>query len=401
MLLTPREEIESRIARFQQELAESELDGAIIVLNSDMFYLAGTVQNAQLFVPTQGEPVLMIRKSLRRGQEESPLKNVVPMKGTKEMPGILQSFGHTSLGRIGLEFDVLPVNNYMAYQRNFPNTTFVDVTPLIKKIRMIKSPFEIEQIRTAMRIVDAGFSEIPKVLREGMREIDLASYFEAAMRRAGLAGNTKMRAFNQDYFLGNVCFGSSCAMASYMDGSVSGSGLPPAWPQGAGNKTLERNEVVFVDYVGVANGYCGDQTRVFCIGQLPPKMEQAFSDALMINEEMLKILKPGTPAEEPYLLAVKIAEELGYKEHFLGYKENRVRFVGHGVGLETDEMPVFAPGMKTPVMPGMVFALEPKFVFAEGAIGTESTYVMTEAGPECLSITPQIIGYVDYTKRPL
>ena len=68
MLLTPREEIESRIARFQQELAESELDGAIIVLNSDMFYLAGTVQNAQLFVPTQGEPVLMIRKSLRRGQ---------------------------------------------------------------------------------------------------------------------------------------------------------------------------------------------------------------------------------------------------------------------------------------------------------------------------------------------
>lgn len=130
-------------------------------------------------------------------------------------------------------------------------------------------------------------------------------------------------------------------------------------------------------------------------------MEQAFSDALMINEEMLKILKPGTPAEEPYLLAVKIAEELGYKEHFLGYKENRVRFVGHGVGLETDEMPVFAPGMKTPVMPGMVFALEPKFVFAEGAIGTESTYVMTEAGPECLSITPQIIGYVDYTKRPL
>lgn len=144
MLLTSREEIESRIARFQQELAESELDGAIIVLNSDMFYLAGTVQNAQLFVPTQGEPVLMIRKSLRRGQEESPLKNVVPMKGTKEMPGILQSFGHTSLGRIGLEFDVLPVNNYMAYQRNFPNTTFVDVTPLIKKIRMIKSPFEIE-----------------------------------------------------------------------------------------------------------------------------------------------------------------------------------------------------------------------------------------------------------------
>ncbi|HCF50166.1 MAG TPA: aminopeptidase P family protein [Syntrophomonas sp.] len=395
MLLTPREEIESRIQKFQQELAGKELDGAVIVLNSDMFYLAGTVQNAQLFVPAQGEPVLMIRKSLRRGQEESPLKNVVPMKSVKDMPGILQSFGYGSMGRIGLEFDVLPVNNLTTYQRAFPNTAFLDVSPLLRKIRMIKSPFEIEQVRAAMRILDAGFAEIPRVLREGMREVELASYLEAAMRRAGLAGNAKMRAFNQDYYLGNVCVGSSGAMASGMDGSVSGCGLTPAWPQGAGNKIIKRNEVVFVDYVGVANGYCGDQTRVFCIGQLPPKMEQAFKEAMMINEQMLSILKPGTAAEEPYLLAVKIAEELGYKEHFLGYREDRARFVGHGVGLETDEMPVFAPGLKNPIVPGMVFALEPKFVFEEGAIGTESTYVMTEDGPECLSITPQAIGYIE------
>ena len=54
------------------------------------------------------------------------------------------------------------------------------------------------------------------------------------------------------------------------------------------------------------------------LGSFLLQMEQAFSDALMINEEMLKILKPGTPAEEPYLLAVKIAEELGYKEAFSG-----------------------------------------------------------------------------------
>lgn len=395
MLLTPKEEIYARVEKFQKELVGKELDGAIIVLNSDMFYLAGTVQNAQLFVPAAGEPVLMIRKSLRRGQEESPLKNVVPIKGVKDLPGVLQSYGYGNLKRIGLEFDVLPVSNLHAYERSFPEAVFADVSSLLRKIRMIKSSFEIEQMRAAMKILDAGFSEVPHVLREGIREVELASYLEAAMRRAGLIGNAKMRAFNQDYYLGNVCFGSSGCMASGMDGSVSGCGLTPAWPQGAGNAQLKRNEVVFIDYVGVANGYCGDQTRVFCLGRLSPKLEQAYNDAMMINEQMLSILKPGTPAEELYLLAVKIAEELGNNEYFLGYKEDRARFVGHGVGLETDEMPVFAPGLKTPIVPGMVFALEPKFVFEEGAIGTESTYVMTENGPECLSITPQVIGYVD------
>ncbi len=395
MLLTPREEIYDRVKKFQQEMMEKSLDGAIVVLNSDMFYLAGTVQNAQLFVPASGEPVLMIRKSLRRGREESPLKNVVPIRGVKDLPGVLSDFGHSSLKRLGLEFDVLPVSNLHAYERAFPDVVFSDVSSLFRKIRMIKSPFEIDQIRAAMQILDAGFKEVPRVLREGIREVELASYLEAAMRRAGLIGNAKMRAFNQDYYLGNVCFGGSGCSASGMDGSVSGIGLTPAWPQGAGNAQLKRDEVVFIDYVGVANGYCGDQTRVFCLGKLSPKLEQAYNDAMMINEQMLSILKPGTPAEELYHLAVKLAKESGNEEFFLGYKEERARFVGHGVGLETDEMPVFAPGLKTPILPGMVFAMEPKFVFEEGAIGTESTYVMTENGPECLSITPQVIGYVE------
>jgi Xaa-Pro aminopeptidase len=395
MLLTPREEIYARVEKFQKELAEKELDGAIIVLNSDMFYLAGTVQNAQLFVPVSGEPVLMIRKSLRRGLEESPLRNVVPIKGVKDLPGVLNTFGYGSVKRLGLEFDVLPVSNLHSYEKAFPEAVFSDVSALLRKIRMIKSNFEIEQMRAAMQILDAGFREVPRVLREGIREVELASYIEAAMRRAGLIGNAKMRAFNQDYYLGNVCFGSSGCSSSGMDGSVSGCGLTPAWPQGAGNAQLKRNEVVFIDYVGVASGYCGDQTRVFCLGRLSSKLEQAYNDAIMINEQMLSILKPGTSAEELYLLAVKIAKELGNEEYFLGYKEDRARFVGHGVGLETDEMPVFAPGLKTPIVPGMVFALEPKFVFEEGAIGTESTYVMTENGPECLSLTPQAIGYVD------
>lgn len=78
MILTPKTEIDARINSLQKEMAAAEFDGAIIMLNSDMYYLTGTVQNAHLFVPAKGEPVLAVRKSLSRGMQESPLKILLP-----------------------------------------------------------------------------------------------------------------------------------------------------------------------------------------------------------------------------------------------------------------------------------------------------------------------------------
>lgn len=105
-------------------------------------------------------------------------------------------------------------------------------------------------------------------------------------------------------------------------------------------------------------------------------------DAVFIEAEIIKAIKPGTPAEESYLLALKLAEEMGYKDSFMGYQDDKVKFIGHGIGLELDEFPILAKGLKTPKLPGMTFALEPKFVFSEGAIGTENSFVMMEKGPE-------------------
>ena len=93
-------------------------------------------------------------------------------------------------------------------------------------------------------------------------------------------------------------------------------------------------------------------------------------------------------------MALKMAEEMGYKDNFMGYKEDKVKFLGHGIGLELDEWPVLAKGFKMPIVPGMTFAMEPKFVFPEGAIGIENSFVMTEKGPENMSTIPDVITYV-------
>lgn len=392
--ITPKSEIEKRISKLQEKLIIQEFDGTIIVLNSDLFYFSGTVQNSYLYVPARGEPVLMIRKSLNRGKDESPLKNIIPIKGTREIPGIMAEFGYTNLNRIGLELDVLPLNLYKMYQKVFPGTEFADISPAIKAIRAIKSPYEIELLRNALSVIDKAHLAVPSFLHEGMLEIELAALFEAEMRKRGYSGCCKMRAFNQDLFLGNTCTGSSGIIPSFFDGPVGGSGVAVTHPHGAGWKKVKRNEVIYIDYTCVVNGYTGDQTRIFCIGELTARLVKAFEYALFIQSEIIKAIKPGTPAEEPYTMAVKLAEELGYKDNFMGYKDDKVKFIGHGIGLEMDELPILAKGLKTPIMPGMTFALEPKFVFPEGAIGTENSFVMTENGPEYLSITPEVITYV-------
>mgnify|MGYP000562871937 CR=1 FL=1 len=394
MILTPKSEIEARIEKLQKKLAEQGLDGAIILLNSDMFYFTGTVQTAYLYVPPSGHPVLMIKKSLKRGIYESPLENIVPISSPKQIPKILASFGYTGFGKIGMELDVLPFNLYKIYQDLFPNTQIIDISPMIKEIRSIKSPYEIELLRCALEVIDKAHLAVPSFLNEGMMEIEVAALFEAEMRKRGYSGCCKMRAFNQELFLGNTCAGSNGAFPSYFDGPVGGSGVAVTHPHGAGWKKINRDEVILIDYTCVIHGYTGDQTRIFCIGELSPRMVKAFEDALFIESEIIKSIKPGTPAEEPYLLAIKLAEDMGYKDYFMGYMEDKVKFVGHGIGLELDELPILAKGIKTPILPGMTFALEPKFVFPEGAIGIENSFVMTENGPEFLSITPEAITYV-------
>ena len=394
MNLTPASEISRRTSELQKSIIAQDLDGALIVLNSDLFYFSGTVQNAYLFVPPCGDPVMLVKKSLPRGRAESPLKNIIPLNSPKEIPEILAGFGCRKLAKLGLELDVLPVNLYQFYCRIFAGTSFSDISPAIKAIRSIKSPYEIGLLGSALGVLDQAFQAVPSFLQAGMMEIELAALFEAEMRRRGYSACCKMRAFNQNFFFGNACSGDSALCPSFFDGPVGGSGVSVSHPQGAGWKKIQRDEPVYLDYTCVIDGYTGDQTRIFCLGDLSPRLVKAFDDTLLIQAEMLKAIKPGVSAETPHLLALSMAAEMGYRDNFMGFGENRVKFVGHGIGLELDEWPILAQGIKTPLLAGMTFALEPKLVFPEGAVGIENSYVLTADGPQSLSLTPDKIVFL-------
>ena len=71
----------------------------------------------------------------------------------------------------------------------------------------------------------------------------------------------------------------------------------------------------------------------------------------------------------------------------MGYGENRVKFFGHGVGLELDEFPIIAAKIDLDLKPGMVIALEPKAYLPKiGPVGIENTYLITEN--KCKNLCP-------------
>ena len=90
-----------------------------------------------------------------------------------------------------------------------------------------------------------------------------------------------------------------------------------------------------------------------------------------------------------YDACLALARKLGYADSFMGTPGGQVPFIGHGVGIELDEYPFIAKGFdQEQLLPGMVFAFEPKLVFpGEGAIGIEDTFYLSESGVKRLTFS--------------
>jgi Xaa-Pro dipeptidase len=388
----PAQEIECRIRDFQLRLREMGLDGAFILQNADRFYFSGTIQSSVLFIPQQEEPVLMVQKGFERARQESPLEHIVPVTGRSQIKKVLNDCGFLSLRKIGLEMDILPVNLYSRYQQTFPEYEWSDVSGAILRLRMIKTPYEVKQIQSAAGILHKGYMGIREIIREGMTELEIDGHLALIARREGHMGILRMRGWNQEMTYAHVLCGESGATVSFLDSPHGGRGNTPAMAQGASFRRIGRNEPIGIDYGIGINGYVADQFRTLVIGDLPEELMRAHDFSTEIHDLFVTEAKPGACCSDLYRLVLKKAEKTGFGKYFNGYGEGRVRFVGHGLGLEIDEYPILAPRFNQKLEPGMVIALEPMFVFpGKGIVGLEDDYLVTATGVERLTLTDQSV----------
>ncbi|MGB9887514.1 MAG: M24 family metallopeptidase [Moorellales bacterium] len=390
--MVPAVELGRRLSSFQKELQDHEIEAALILQKVDYFYFTGTMQLSFLYVPALGDPLLMVVRDWERARTESPLENVIPCSSLRQVPVLIEAHQGQLPRTLGLEFDVLPVKEYLRLQRVFPEARMVDVSELIKRVRSRKSPWEVGQMLQAAAVGAEVYAAIPRLARPGMSEIELAGLLEAEAKKRGHEGLLRMRSLNFEAYTWHVLAGPSGGVVSYIDGPVAGQGLSVAFPVGASRRPIGINEPILVDFGAVINGYQVDETRMYCLGKMPDKFRRAYEVCLEIEQEVLEAARPGVSCHSLFQLAWERAEKLGYGHAFLGPEGRKVKFVGHGIGLEINEPPYLAQGHDYPLEEGMTFALEPKMVFpGEGAVGIEDTVVVEANGCRRLTEMPSEI----------
>ncbi len=388
-ILTPREEVEERHRKLRKRMAAEGVEAFLAVQKMDYFYLSGTAQDALLFVPLEGKPLLLVKREMERARAESPLELVVSLKSLRELPSLVAEHAGRLPRVLGLELDILPTRDYLRLQSLFPNSTLVDGSGIIRDLRKIKSPFEIELMRKAGDIAKKVYQEAGKILREGMTEIEFGGFLEAAAKKLGHEGLLRVRSFNYEAYSWHVLSGSTGGMVSQSDSPMGGLGLSPAFPVGASRKAMQAREPILVDFGICYHGYQADETRMFSIGKMPQKFVDAYNACREIHDAVLADTRPGADCEGLFLKTLELAKALGYEDSYLGPPGLQTKFIAHGIGLELGEPPFLAQGQSYPLEEGMTFAVEPKIVFpGEGSVGLENTVVVTQEGCEILTPIP-------------
>jgi len=361
----------------------------LIVQRTDLFYFSGTAQNGLLFLPLDGDPLLFIKKYLPRAQAETPLEKVIGVQSIKEIPDSIRELHGPLPDVVGLELDVMPVNDFNFYRHLFAAHLYVDASTAILRVRMLKSDWEITQMEQAAESSKQTFEYMRRTLCPGLSEMEFAGLFETFARTRGHGGHLKVRNYQALGYPWHVLSGSSGGMVGLLDSPASGQGTSAAFPCGAGPKKLVTGEPIMVDMGFVYNGYHMDETRMFAIDSMPDKALRACEAAITIHNAVIPQCRPGTSAETLFKFAEEMAVELGYADQFLGPPGHKVRFIGHGIGLELIEPPFIAQGKPDILQPGMTLALEPKMVFeGEFAAGVESVIHITSNGAQLLSKIP-------------
>jgi Xaa-Pro dipeptidase len=384
--ITSLVEMEKRIIKLQSAMQNRDVGGVLIVQKTDLFYFANTSQQAYLYVPSEGKPLLMVFRDFDRARAESPLADIISLASIKKIPRLLSEYGYVFPKIVGMELDVLPANLYFTYVKIFEQSRVVDISYEIRLIRAVKSEFEIEKIRQAAHFSDKVAARVSELLEPGKTEVQLAGEVEGYARSLGHQGIVRMRLWGSELFYGHLLSGAAAAAPSYLASPTGGEGVSAAVGQGAGFKKITRDEPILVDYVFALDGYLSDHARIFALGSLPADLLKAHEAMLEIQNETMKQAKPGAVSGELYEMMVSMASKRGYGDYFMGVGERKIRFTGHGIGLELDEFPFIARGQKLELENGMIIALEPKIIYpGRGVVGIENTHLVTDTGLDPLT----------------
>ncbi len=372
--------------RFRERMDNQnpEWELSVIFGRINLFYFTGTMQDSMLIIPRDDDALLWVRRSYERALDESGFPRIMKMESFRDAA---QNSGPLP-GSVHLETGILPLAHYQRFSRYFPIPAMFSLDRDVAMVRAVKSRYELGLMEKAGRIHEEVLeNRVPGLLREGMTEVEFAGDLYRLMLEEGHHGITRFGMFNSEMLIGQMGFGETTLYPTCFDGPGGSLGICPAVPLlGNRNRRLKRGDLVFVDTGTGFGGYHTDKTMTYQFrGSLPDAVIREHERCVQVQDDLAAMLKPGVIPSSAYTTIMDGLDD-AFREGFMGFGDRQVQFLGHGTGLQVDEIPVIALGFDEPLEENMVIALEPKKGIAGvGMVGIENTFVVTPSGGRCIT----------------
>ena len=369
----PSSEFEQRLAEAQARMAETGFDGLFLTTEPEIRYFTGFLSRFWLsptrpwflLVPASGKPVAIVPSIGRECFASTWLDDVrcwnSPQPHDEGITLVADTFREVlgEKARIGIlegpETHLrMPLGDFRRLCASLPNTVFADATGLIRQLRMVKSPAEVEKIAHACGIISGVFGSFAEQLRVGMSAIEIFRRFKIACLEAGID--------DVDYLVGGAGRGGYGNIIS-----------PPS------TRRVENGDILMLDTGSTFDGYFCDFDRNFAFGPVSGETARAYDALLEAVEAGLQASRPGATCAEVFHAMQRIL-----RKEFPG--EGGVGRMGHGLGMQLTEWPSFAADDDTVLQAGMVLTLEPSVGLPGGRMLVhEEDILLTEEGPVLLT----------------
>ncbi len=357
---------EKRVEKLQELMEKNGISSALIMYHLNVYYFNSTTQRGVLHVPASGEPTFYVIRDFDRAKNESVFKCV-------EVGSFSEILKRIDGRIVGVEEDLITVK---LYRRIIAKFDVVDISKDVLKLRSVKDGEEIRRIKEAAKMCCRALEIAPEVLKEGVREFEVAAKLEAELKSLGHDGYLETRSPG-DFMPNVVVIAPGSAVPGRLSAVSAGTGMSSACSVGSGKRRIKRGDVVWIDIGGRVEGYCADVTRSFSVGKVGENVAEVYEALSEVYEKTLKSIREGVKVRNVYEKALQLASELGIGEFFMGLN-SKVRFVGHGIGLNVDELPVVGP-FEDVIERNVTLAFEPKAVLPGFVgLGIESTLAVSE-----------------------
>lgn len=359
--------ITDRLAAAQALLRAAGLDALLVGPSADLRYLVGYDAHAMerltlLVVPADGPAHLVVPELEVAAAEASGASAQVTLApwGETEDPialvaGLLQDAGATGAVAIG---DLLFTVFTLRLQAALPETRWTPGGQVLRQLRVVKDPEELDALRAVGGAIDAVHAQVPALLVPGRTEREVGRDIAELI----LADHDE------------VAF------------VIVGSGPNGASPHHAlSDRVLEEGDAVVVDIGGVRAGYCSDSTRNYVVRTAPEGYLELHALLEAAQQAAVEAVAPGVAAAAVDAAARQVLTDAGHGEHF-------IHRTGHGIGLEVHEHPYIVSSNDERLVPGMAFSIEPG-LYLPGRYGMriEDIVLVTDSGAERVNLRPRTV----------